>query len=82
MLQLTSMNCSPIKPQKNQTFGNREVLTAATEWMEGIDKDNLSEENFTDLNHVTDKMHDGPLKTFLTILAIGGAAFLATKKGS
>lgn len=82
MLQINSTNCSPIKPRYNQNFGRSEVLTATVDWLEDVDGTNLNEGNFSGLNRLSDKMHDGPLKTFAKILGIGGAAFFAGKAGA
>lgn len=82
MIQATSINCSPIKPQVHQSFGNREVLAAAADWIDEIEGGQLTEDNFVNLQNMTEKMNDGALKTFTKILAIGGASFAAIKAGS
>lgn len=82
MIQATSINCSPIKPQVNQSFGNREVMAATSTWLDDINGDQLTEDNFIGLQDITEKMNDGPLKTFGKIFAIAGASFAAIKTGS
>lgn len=82
MLQISSTNCSPIRPKPHQNFGRGEMLTATADWLENIDTDNITEDNFIGLDNLSSKMHDGPLKTFAKILSIGGTAFLAAKAGS
>lgn len=82
MLQISSTNCSPIRPKPNQNFGRGEMITATADWLENIDTDNITEDNFIGLDRLSNKMHDGPLKTFAKILSIGGTAFLAAKAGS
>lgn len=79
---VSSINCSPIKPQNHQSFGNREVLAATSAWLDEVNNGQLTEDNFIELQDITDKMNDGPLKTFGKILAIGGAAFVGIKAGS
>lgn len=81
MIQATSTNCSPIKPQIHQSFGNREVMAATADWLDTVDGE-LTEDSFIGLQDITQKMNDGPLKTFAKILAIGGASFAAIKTGS
>ncbi len=82
MLQISSANCSPIKPQNNKSFGRNDAVEATANWLDSIDGNELTEDNFIGLQSVSDKLHDGPLKTFTKILGIGGASFAAMKVGS
>ena len=82
MLHINSVKCSPIKPNNSQSFGRNDVLEATADWLGNVDAENLNEDNFNGLGYISDKMHDGPLKTFAKILSIGGAAFFAGKAGA
>lgn len=82
MIQSTSINSTPIKPHHSQSFGRNDVMTATAEWLEEVQDGNLTETNFKNLDNVAEKMHDGPFKTFVKILSIGGGAFAAAKIGS
>lgn len=81
-MHINSLKCSPIKPNNSQSFGRNDVLTATADWLENVDAENLNEGNFNGLGYISEKMHDGPLKTFAKILSIGGAAFFAGKTGT
>lgn len=75
----TSIGCSPIKPSFKQ---NAEVLTATADWLESAQERGYDEHSFNTIDDITDKMSDGPLKTFTKIAGIAIAAGIAGKKGA
>lgn len=83
MIQNTSINCSPMKPAvsfgKTQTA---ETLSAAADLMDSFEDGDLTEGKFGDLTKFSEKLSDGPFKTFLKIAGIAGASAIALKLGA
>lgn len=83
MIQATSINSTPIKPPIS--FGQNqkaEDLKAAASWIKGVNDEGFTEDKFNDLQGFSEKMSDGPFKTFAKIFGIAGAACVAIKLGA
>lgn len=75
-----NVGCSPIKPSFKGT--NTEVIAQTIDWLEEAKNRGYDEDSFHSLESMTEKMSDGPLKTFAKIAAIVGGAAALSKAGA
>jgi hypothetical protein len=77
---MNSINCSPIKPKYTQSFGNtKETMNAAINLLEDFNSDGFTERNINQMTGMTERLHDGPMKSFLKILGIAATTFIGFK---